>query len=91
MANLLPLNCGRAARCVDRGSSLEASDIEMTNAMRPAHPVEALRDDLDGLGLYGQCVAESAGRAGAPGDMVMPRQSAVQRSGSPCLFPIISR
>ena len=67
MAHLLPLDRRRAVGRGDRGLSLREWDMNTKNGMRPVHPGEVLRDELDELGLSANALSEGAGRAGEPG------------------------
>ena len=40
--------------------------MTVNNGMRPVHPGEILRDELQALGLSGQCVVQAPGCAGEP-------------------------
>ena len=49
------------------------------NGMRPVHPGEVLRDELDELGLSANAVVEGTGSAGEPGDDDPERAAGCER------------
>ena len=59
MARLLPLDRPGAVRRRDRGLSLSEFDMNAKNGMRPVHPGEVLRDELDELGLSANALSKA--------------------------------
>ena len=61
MARLLSLGSRWAVRCGDRGLPLREFAKNAKNGMKPVHPGEVLRDELDELGLSANALSKALG------------------------------
>ena len=59
MAYLFPLDRRRAVRCRNRGLPLKKTNMNAKNGMRPVHPSEVLREELEALGVSANALSKA--------------------------------